>query len=303
LLTPFILLIATLSTHAVGLDSQDALHVKDESKATTGQPSADSSSPGQPEKEKSFLSRVDWKVRLGVTDFQVESSHTFGISAGLKGLYETQGGIRLKLLISTIVDFDHDHLDSDHIPVWFKSYVKGEKEFIALGPSVKILGTGDFEHKMNTVSSIEQSADLMAGLKLLYATSRVEIFAKFGAGGYYLEIDDDLPEEYSDYRREDLSNGEFAWFQEYKGKLCFTDKFSISARYKNFRSSDIGSLETREEIKMAYQFSPAKQFVLKAEKTRYNLDQFERSAGDNGLKVLPFDEDTYYQAYLEFDFF
>jgi len=35
-----------------------------------------------------------------------------------------------------------------------------------------------------------------------------------------------------------------------------------------------------------------RQFVLKAEKTRYNLNQFERSAGDNGLEVLPFDEDA-----------
>jgi hypothetical protein len=222
--------------------------------------------------------------------------------AGLKGQYVTAGGTQLKLLVSAIVDLDTDHLDSDHIPVWFKSYLKADKEFFTLSPNIRLLGTGDFEHKMNTVSSIEQSADLMAGLKLRYQTARVELFAKFGAGGYYLEIDDDLPEEYSDYRREDLSSAEFAWFQEYKARFYLTEKFCVSASYKDFRNPDFGSLESRTELKLAYHFDPARQFVLKAEKTSYNLDQFERSAGDNGLDVLPFDEDTYYQAYYEFDF-
>jgi hypothetical protein len=62
------------------------------------------------------------------------------------------------------------------------------------------------------------------------------------------------------------------------------------------------SLETREEIELAYHLNPHEQVVLKAEKTWYNLDQFERSAVDNGLAVLPFDKDIYYQAYLEYDF-
>jgi len=291
-----------MSAQAFGFDGQSATQGGGVSSSPADQAASTSKDAGKPKEQESFLSRVRWQARFGVSAFQVESSHTFGIGAGLKGQYETAGGTRLELLMTATVDFDQDHLDPDHIPVWFKSYFKAEKEFLALSPAIKLLGTGDLEHKMNTVSSIEQSADLMAGLKLRYETDRGELFAKFGAGGYYLEIDDDLPEEYSDYRREDLSNAEFAWFQEYKGRLLFAEKISISAQYKNFRSTDNVSLETRKEIKLAYHFHPAKQFVLKAEKTWYNLDQFERSAGDNGLKVLPFDEDTYYQAYLEFEF-
>jgi len=250
----------------------------------------------------SFFSAENWKARLGVTDFQVDGSHAFGLSAGFKGEYETAHEIRLKLFVSAIVDFDMDGLDPDHIPVWFKSYFKAEKDLHAFSDTVKLLATLDFEHKMNTVSSIEQSADLMPGLKLAYDTRALELFAKFGAGGYYLEIDDDLPEIYSDYRREDLGNGQFAWFQEYKARIAFGEGFAISGRYKNFRGSDIGSLETRTELKFSYRFSPVREFVLKAEKTRYNLEQFERSAGDNGLQVLPFDKDIFYQAYIEYDF-
>jgi hypothetical protein len=293
---------ATLSAQVLAFDSQNATQGSDLPSSPAEQAPSKSNEAGSPRENESFLSRVRWTVRLGVSDFQVENSHTPGISAGLKGRYETAGGIRMKMLFTTTLDFDREHLDSDHIPVWFKSYLKAEKDFFTFSPGIRLLGTGDLEHKMNTVSSIEQSADLMAGLKLQFETRRAELFAKFGAGGYYLEIDDDLPREYSDYRREDLSSSEFAWFQEYKGKLKFAEKFSISARYKNFRSTDNMSLETRKEIKLTYQFHPARQIVLKAEKTWYNLDQFARSAGDNGLEVLPFDEDTHYQAYVEFGF-
>ncbi len=137
----------------------------------------------------SFFSAENWKARLGFTDFQVDDSHAFGLSAGFKGEYETTHEIRLKLFVSAIVDFDMDGLDPDHIPVWFKSYFKAEKDLRAFCDTVKLLATLDFEHKMNTVSSIEQSADLMPGLKLAYDTRALELFAKFGAGGYYLEID------------------------------------------------------------------------------------------------------------------
>ncbi len=256
---------------------------------------------GTPE-HTSFFSAENWKARLGVTNFHVYDTNTFGLSAGFKGEYETAHEIRLKLFVSAIVDFDMDGLDPDHIPVWFNSYFKAEKDLHAFSDTIKLLATLDFEHKMNTVSSIEQSADLMPGLKLAYDTHALELFAKLGAGGYYLEIDDDLPEIYSDYRREDLDNGQFAWFQEYKARIAFGDGFAISGRYKNFRGSEIGSLETRTELKFSYQFSPVRQFVLKAEKTRYNLEQFERAAGDNGLQVLPFDKDIFYQAYIEYDF-
>jgi hypothetical protein len=297
-----IILSTAMSTQVLASDSQNAPQGSDGQSSSTEQTPSSSNDAGNPKENESFLSRVRWTARFGLSDFQVENSHTPGISAGLKGRYETAGGIRLKLLLTTTIDIDTDHLDSDHIPVWFKSYLKAEKDFFTISPGIKLLGTGDLEHKMNTVSSIEQSADLMAGLKLQFETQKAELFAKVGAGGYYLEIDDDLPEEYSDYRREDLGSSEFAWFQEYKGKLKFAEKFSICARYKKFRSMDNMSLETRKEIKLAYQFQPTWQFVLKAEKTWYNLDQFERSAGDNGLEVLPFDEDTHYQAYVEFGF-
>ena len=283
-------------------DSQNAMQGSGLTSAPTAQATSKNSDNGNHEDHESFLSRVRWKARFGLSDFYVYGTNTYGVGAGLKGEYETARGIRLKLLLTTTIDIDNDHLDSDHIPVWFKSYLKAEKDFFTFSPGIRLLGTGDLEHKMNTVSSIEQSADLMAGLKLQFENQWGELFAKFGAGGYYLEIDDDLPREYSDYAREDLSNSEFAWFQEYKGKLKFAEKFSISARYKNFRSMDNLSLETRKEIKLTYRFHPARQFVLKAEKTWYNLDPFERSAGDNGLEVLPFDKDTHYQAYVEFGF-
>jgi hypothetical protein len=155
---------------------------------------------------------------------------------------------------------------------------------------------------MNTVSSIEQSADLMPGIRFDFDVPKFGIFAKVSAGGFYLEIDDDLPEEYSDYRREDLSSSEFAWSQEYHGRLSITDRFVLTGKYKNFRNFDGETLETRKKIKLVYHLNPSHQLAFAVEKTKYNLNQFERSAGDNGLEVLPFNEDVFYQAYFEYDY-
>ncbi len=301
LLVPLILSWA-ISAPAFAKDSQNATQGTDVSPPVAGQSSPTGDNSFEPKEENSFLSRVKWKARFGGSDFHVYGSNTFGVGIGIKGNYATADGTKLEVLLTVTADFDRSELDSDHIPVWSKSYFKAEKELLSFSPAFNLLGAGDFEHKMNTVSSIEQSADLMTGIKLLYETDRGELFAKFGAGGYYLEIDDDLPGEYSDYQRDDLSNGELAWFQEYKGRLDFAEKFSVSAKFKNFRSFDSVSLETRKEIELAYHFRPDKQFVLRAEKTGYNLDEFERAAGDNGLQALPFDHDIYYQAYIEFGF-
>jgi hypothetical protein len=257
---------------------------------------ADESSKG------SLWSAIDWRLRLGLSDFQVEDSDTFGVMAGFKGEYLADNGIKLRMLFTATLDYDQDELDSDHIPIWFKSYLKAEKTFWQPSGNTGVLGTLDFEHKMNTVSSIEQSADLMPGFKLDFESRLIELFAKFGAGLYYLEIDDDLPREYSDYPREDLTHGALAWFQEYKAEIGLDEHLSLSGKYKKFRSFDSESLETREEIELDYHFTPATEFVLKAEKTHYNLDQFERSAGDNGLAVLPFDKDVHYLAYIEYDY-
>lgn len=264
--------------------------------SSAGQCYADESSEG------SFWSDINWRFRLGLSIFEVEESDTFGMMAGIKGDYVTDNGVKLSMLFSATLDSDQDELDSDHIPIWFKSYLKAEKTLWQPSPDFGVLGTADFEHKMNTVSSIEQSADLMPGFKLDFATRVVELYAKFGAGLYYLEIDDDLPREYSDYPREDLTNGEVAWSQEYRAEFRIGEKLSLRGKYKNFRTFDSESLETREEVELDYHFAPTTEFVLKAEKTHYNLDQFERSAGNNGLAVLPFDEDTYYLAYIEYDY-
>lgn len=252
--------------------------------------------------KSSFFSAEYWKLRVGLTAFQVEDSVTFGIGFGAKGNYTTAGGTRLELLATAIVEDDRDELDSDHIPVWFKNRFKAEKQIAAFTPSWLLDVTLDLDHKMNTVSSIEQSATLVPGIKLGFNTRRLVFFAKLGAGGYYLEIDDDLPEEYADYRREDLANSEFALAQEYKFELPLNDVLSFSYRYKDFRDTNWELLESRKKMKLTYTADLRRKFVLDIEKTHYNLDQFSRSAGENGLAVLPFNEDTYYQAYLEFDF-
>ncbi len=252
--------------------------------------------------DESFLSAVEWKKRFGVTDFQVEDSDTFGLTAGIKGQYETAQGIKLTLLLTVIVDNDQDKLDPDHIPVWFKNYFRAEKEILAPTHALRLLATLDVQHRMNTVSSIEQSADLMPGIKIDFATEKIEFFAKFGAGGYYLEIDDDLPKIHGDFRREDLSSEKFAFFQEYRVSFSLADRFSLSGRYKDFRETGNELLETREELKLAYRLNPARYLVFKVEKTTYELDQFERLGSDNGLAILPFNEDTFFQAYVEYDF-
>jgi hypothetical protein len=249
-----------------------------------------------------FFSAKNWKYRVGLTAFEVDDSVTFGIGFGVKGEYTTTNDIRLELEATVVAENDRDKLDSDHIPIWFKNKVTAQKQLLAFSPALQLDAVVDFNHKMNTVSSIEQSATLIPGLKVCWNPEHLELYAKFGAGGYYLEIDDDLPEEYSDYRREDLANSEFALLQEYKAGFGLNDGLSFSFRYKDYRDTSWEMLESSEKIEIAYLAATGKRFVLEAEKTHYNLDQFSRSAGDNGLAILPFDEDVFYQAYLELHF-
>lgn len=249
-----------------------------------------------------FFSAEHWKLRTGLTAFQVEDSVTFGIGFGAKGKYTTRGGTRLELLATVIAEDDRDKLDSDHIPVWFKSEFKARKPLVEFTPVLRLDATLDVNHKMNTVSSIEQSASLIPGIRLGVYTKWIELYARIGAGGYYLEIDDDLPEEYSDYGREDLANSAFSISDEYKALFHLNDALSFSCRYRDYRDSSWELLESWTRAEITYVVDARRKFVIEAEKSHYNLDQFSRSAGDNGLAILPFDHDVYYQAYLEYGF-
>ena len=249
-----------------------------------------------------FFSSRYWKLRTGLTAFQVEDSVTFGIGFGARGKYTTSGGTRLELLATVIAEDDRDKLDSDHIPIWFKSEFKARKALVDFTPEVRLDATLDVNHKMNTVSSIEQSASLIPGIRLGLYTKWVELYARIGAGGYYLEIDDDLPEEYSDYGREDLANSAFSISQEYKARFRLNEVLSFSCRYRDYRDTNWELLESWTKAEFTYVVDARRKFVIDAEKSHYNLDPFTRSAGDNGLAILPFDHDIYYQAYLEYGF-
>ena len=61
--------------------------------------------------EDSFLSRVKWKARFGVSDFHVYDTNTFGVGIGIKGNYATADGTQLELLLTVTADFDREELD------------------------------------------------------------------------------------------------------------------------------------------------------------------------------------------------
>jgi hypothetical protein len=99
--------------------------------------------------------------------------------------------------------------------------------------------------------------------------------------------------------------GADAWVgkgDEYKALFHLNDALSFSCRYRDYRDSSWELLESWTRAEITYVEDARRKFVIEAEKSHYNLDQFSRSAGDNGLAILPFDHDVYYQAYLEYGF-
>lgn len=138
---------------------------------------------------------VDWRYSLGLHDTRVPdvSSDTFGINGSLAVDKRTDAGSHYFGSFDLFVDHDQDHLDPDHIPIWWMLHLGTDGKFWQPGNGGYAGWTADVNTRMNTVSSIERQIKALPAIVLGYDGDSFEASLKGGVGYFFQEIDDDAP--------------------------------------------------------------------------------------------------------------
>jgi hypothetical protein len=241
---------------------------------------------------------ADWQYSIGVHDFVVPEadSDTFGIDGRATYDERTSSGRHYFGSADVFVDRDQDHLDPDHIPVWWQLHAGTDGDLWRSG-AAHIGWTADIHTRMNTVSSIERRITARPALVLAEDGERFDAALKAGAGWFFLEIDDDVPKTRG-YERGDFRNNELAYSLAADATLRLGKAWSASGQAQGLWSSQQW-LQT--EYKAALRFDAGSwhegsELVLDADYNTYNLDPYTRS----GLpSILPWDHDVMFRITLD----
>ena len=96
-------------------------------------------------------------------------------------------------IVRCLLGSDTDHLDPDHIPVWWETDLGIDDKFWNGSREMFIGWVVGQETRMNTVSSIERQLHLLPAITGGFAGDSVQASLKGGIGYNFLEIDDDAP--------------------------------------------------------------------------------------------------------------
>lgn len=263
------------------------------------------------------LCAIEWGMSTGIQDFVVQNivddnandgisagdSHTAGVSIGMYLNHTNQYGVNFALKGETFIDHDTDHLDPDHIPVWFKFSLG------ANGPIIKINDNNSFkwhifmDNMQNTVSCVERRIRQNYGVGYNFNGAGFTLDAKLYAGFYYIELDDDTPVNRG-YTRQETDDGEAANMFEVVMSYKLSEKWFMEGSFKNYQSNaGFEKLETDYSALVTYQndwFGEGSSLNLSAEYNKYDLSRFYRPSV--GVAIVPFDNDMLVQAYVTIPF-
>ena len=248
-----------------------------------------------------YANPLELKYSYGVHDFVVDDKfHALGINAGIYMKYTGENGIDQSGYFETLIDYDKEELDPDHIPVWFRSSYTLDKVLLQIDEKFDIKGIFDFDWKMNTVSSIEQYMKAGVGIGFNYQSSSVSFGLKVLGGTYYLELDDDLPKE-NGYTRDELG-GEFKGAFSYVATIGsqFTENIFAQIEYSEWYDSNEW-LEEFLALKIKYDSTLWNQdasIQLSIENTTYNLSSYEK----NNVPILPWNDDMLVKLSVQIPF-
>lgn len=237
---------------------------------------------------------VDWRYSMGLHDLAVPDvgSDTFGINASASVDMRTAAGRHYFGSADLFVDRDRDHLDPDHIPVWWMLHAGTDGTWLALGGNGHLGWTADADTRMNTTSSIERQIKLLSAVVLGYGGDAVQASLLAGVGWFFQEIDDDAPKERG-FTREGLRHTTVA--ESWGGKVAarLGGGWSLSGSARQWRDGDEW-LETEygAQLHLAadrWFKASGSEFVLSVEVHEYNLDPYPHSA--QGSAVLDWNDD------------
>ena len=240
------------------------------------------------------------------TLYDGSTSHTLGADASFFLEHKTDTDVHVGGVAEIYLDRDKDHLDPDHIPIWFKFNAYAYGPLLRMTKSLSFQWHVDLRNKQNTVSGIEREIKNMYGIGFDYKPDSFHMALNAYGGFFYLEIDDDAPIEFSQtqatpYKRNDLGLGTSAISVMLDMSWNMTENFTILGYAQNWSSTGVGSdwLENEYMLEMNYatdSWVKNSKLHLRATHTLYNIDVFYRP--EVGVPVLPWDNDTLVRAYM-----
>ena len=127
---------------------------------------------------------TDWLYSIGVHDIAVNDvdSHTYGIAAGLLVDDRTDSGRHFFGDVDLFWDHDQDHLDSDHIPIWWQVHVGSDGQLWKPSSGFHVDWTVDANTRANTVSSVERQITALPALVARFDGEKFRAGLRAGAG-------------------------------------------------------------------------------------------------------------------------
>jgi hypothetical protein len=234
---------------------------------------------------------AQWQYSLGLHDMVVSDvdSSTLGVGGHAEVDETTAADRRRYASFDVYVDHDEDHLDPDHIPVWWETNLGIEDELWEGARNMFVGWRVELDTRMNTVSSIERQVHLLPALEAGFAGDSARASVKTGIGYNFLEIDDDAP-RLRGYDRTSLRQTTSA------GAVAADAKFRIGKAWEAFvhgeewRDSD-DWIQTQYVVGFRVAtdaLSKGSQLAFSVESNEYNLDRYSTP----GLPVvLGWDDD------------
>jgi len=243
---------------------------------------------------------AQWKYALGLHDMVVRDvdSSTYGIGGHAEVDDVTALGRHRFASFDVYLDHDTDHLDPDHIPVWWETDLGIDGKFGAGDRKTFIGWEVAQDTRMNTTSSIERQLHLLPAVVVGFAGNSVDASLKTGIGYNFLEIDDDAP-RLRGYDRTNLRETTSA------GALAADVTFRIGEAWEVFGhgeewrdSDDLIQTQYVAGFHVATErWGKGSQVAFSIERNDYNLDRYSTP----GLPaVLGWDDDLMFK--LDFRF-
>jgi hypothetical protein len=254
----------------------------------------------------------EYKMSAGLHDFMVVDiqtdgipvdiddgvSHTFGANLGFWLYHTTDSNINILAKAEVLFDIDLDKLDDDHIPIWFDNVIDIDGNIYTINNYNTIKWYLYLDDKENTVSCIERELRQHAGIGWEFKKSNFFLALNVYGGFYYIEIDDDTPED-RNYDRMDLDNGEESNVLEAEISYNLSKKTSIYFNTKRYSTNaGFSELETDYKFLLSYKTDIIRKgSVLNflAKYNKYNFDDFNEG---HQFDILPWDSDILIQTYI-----
>jgi hypothetical protein len=196
------------------------------------------------------------------------------------------------------LDRDQDHLDPDHIPVWWETDLGIDGKFFSGTRKMFVGWAVTQDTRMNTVSSIERQLHLLPAVEAGFAGDWVHASLKTGIGYNFLEIDDDAP-RLRGYDRTNLRQTGSAGAVTADTTFRIGDAWYVFGHAEEWRDSD-DWIQTQyvAGFRVATQrWGKGSEVAFSVESNEYNLDRFSTP----GLpEVLGWDDDLFFKVDFRF---